>query len=62
MLLKALSSKGFRLPSKNRGFVSSEMLISQGIQSLVNHVLSVNQGLDYLSSKSCGSIDPLMLI
>jgi len=43
MLLKALSSKGFRLSSKDRGFVSSEMLISQGIQSLVNHVLSVNQ-------------------
>jgi hypothetical protein len=43
MLLKATYSKGLRRSRALYGFVSPVMLVSQGFQGLMIHVLSVNQ-------------------
>ena len=45
MLLKAPYSKGLRRSRAFYGFVSPVMLVSQGVQGLMIHVLSVNQQL-----------------
>jgi hypothetical protein len=69
MLLKAAYSKGLRRSRVFHGFVSPVMLVSQGFQGLMIHVLSVNQGEeiwlfrpDYAGEKSLKASKPYISV